>query len=125
MSHIRISQIPTIFDYFVTNYHQLLPTYIKMKLSLTPLYTISSTLTNMYPTITSRYPHYLSLLPPSLSVTNTKPAKIDPDATEVAMTDFVLGKGPLSVCFNANDFQVTTTRLSLHPAFYTLHYHYK
>jgi len=37
--------------------------------------------------------------------TNTKPAKIDPDATEVAMTDFVLNKGPLSVCFNANDFQ--------------------
>lgn len=26
-------------------------------------------------------------------------------ATEVAMTDFVLNKGPLSVCFNANDFQ--------------------
>lgn len=39
------------------------------------------------------------------AVTNTKPAKIDPDSTEVAMTDFVLNKGPLSVCFNANDFQ--------------------
>ena len=49
MRHILIYQIPTIFDYFVTNYHQLLPTYIKMKLSLTPLYTISSTLSNISP----------------------------------------------------------------------------
>ena len=64
-------------------------------------------LTLIIPCLTSLpLSRYLLLSPPSLLVTNTKPAKIDPDATEVAMTDFVLGKGPLSVCFNANDFQV-------------------